>query len=953
MKAPEIPDNETERQQALDNTGLLAGGPEERFDRITRLACHTFSVPIALVSLIDRDRQWFKSRQGLDATETPRDISFCGHTIHQSEPMIIEDALEDERFSDNPLVTSAPDIRFYAGAPLHTDTGHRLGTLCLIDRQPRSFDDTQIALLRELAGMVEDLIRADAHQRRRTTEMENQLRASHDEMASLLNNMPGVTFRCLPDEHWTMLYMSRQVEAVSGYTTDDLIGNKHISYAELIHSDDAPKIDEAVTKAMTENTQWHIEYRIRHRTSGWRWVEERGRCIRDDPQYPVVLEGFIVDITREHDALQQLEYNHTALMLLNDIAFSTHRSLDDKIDHALQEARHYLGSDLAILSQIEGDTYTLAWVDASDGIPVAAGQQFALGDTWCSLLMSSANDGPTREYFIPDTDRPEYRAHPCYEANPLGSYAGMVVEVDGHPWGTLNLSTVRARQEDYEESEKLFLRLLANWVSEVLTNSLGHDRLTKLMAQLPGSVYQFRRFPDGTMVFPFSSPQVEDLYGITPEQAAEDATPAFERIHPDDLAAVSASIEDSARTLENWAINYRVAHPRHGYRWVSGHAKPERLLDGSIQWYGYIQDIHEQQQARLALEQSEARLRGLFEFSPIGIALNDFETGRFIDLNHALVVPTGYTAEEFVELSYWDVTPKEYLPEEEKALADLRKTGRYGPFEKEYMRKDGSRYPVRLQGMISEEIDGRNVIWSLVEDISERKKLDRMKDQFISTVSHELRTPLTSIKGSLGLLAGGAAGELPDKAQKLLETAGRNTSRLMLLINDLLDMEKLVAGKMSMVPQKQALAPILDEAIESVREYRNSHSVRIAPPQAWPAIMVNVDSQRLVQALTNLLSNAIKFSPENSPVEVSVIEQDETAEIRIRDHGPGVSPEFQERLFQRFSQADATDSRKLPGTGLGLAITREICQQLGGEVGYRDAKGGGAEFYIQLPVIES
>ncbi|TNE94757.1 MAG: PAS domain-containing sensor histidine kinase, partial [Gammaproteobacteria bacterium] len=321
---------------------------------------------------------------------------------------------------------------------------------------------------------------------------------------------------------------------------------------------------------------------------------------------------------------------------------------------------------------------------------------------------------------------------------------------------------------------------------------------------------------------------------------------------------------------------------------------------------------------------------------------------------HALVAPSGYTAEEFVELSYWDVTPKEYLPEEEKALADLSKTGRYGPFEKEYIRKDGSRYPVRLQGMLSEEMDGRKVIWSLVEDISERKKLERMKDQLISIVSHELRTPLTSIKGSLGLLAGGAAGELPDKAQKLLKTAERNTSRLMLLINDLLDMEKLVAGKMHMEPQQQALAPILDEAIESVREYRGgAHSVSIDTPQAWPAITVNVDSPRLVQALTNLLSNAIKFSPENHPVEVSVIEHDETTEIRIRDHGPGVSPEFQERLFQRFSQADATDSRKLPGTGLGLAITRKLCQQLGGQVGYRDADGGGAEFYIQLPVIES
>lgn len=952
MKVPPTPDNEAERQQALDDTGLLDVGYEDRFDRITRFACHTFSVPIALVTFVDRDRQWFKSRQGISTTETPRDISLCGHAIYQSKPLVIEDTLEDERFYDNPLVISAPHIRFYAGSPLHTESGLRLGTLCLIDRKPRPFDDTQVTLLQELAGMVEDLIQADARQRKQTTEMEKKLQASHDDMASLLNNMPCVSFRCLPDDKRTMLYMSRQMDDVSGYTSGDLTRNNHISYAELIHHDDAPKVNETVAEALIKNTEWHIEYRIRHRSQGWRWVEERGRCIWDDPEYPTVLEGFLVDITRERDALQQLNHNHTALMLLNDIAFSTHHSLDDKIDHALKEARNYLGSELAILSQIERDTYSVAWMDARDDIPVAAGQQLALGDTWCDLLMSDADEWHARERFIPDTDQPEYHSHPFFEANPLGSYAGIVVEVDGHPWGTLNFSSSRARQEDYDDSEKLFLRLLANWLSEVLTNSLSQDRLTKLMAQLPGAVYQFRRFPDGTMVFPFSSPQIESLYGLTPKQAAEDAKPAFQYIHSDDLIAVTESIEYSAQTLEIWEMTYRVECPQKGYRWISGHAKPERLLDGSIQWHGYLQDIHEQQQARIGLERSEMRLRVLFEFSPIGIALNDFETGAFLDLNHSLVAPTGYTPEEFMKLSYWDVTPEEYLPEEERALANLKETGRYGPFEKEYIRKDGSRYPVSLQGMLSEERDGRKVIWSLIEDISERKKLDRMKDQFIAIVSHELRTPLTSIKGSLGLLTGGAGGEMPEKAQKLLATAERNTSRLMSLINDLLDMEKLVEGNMGMQPQQQELAPILNEAIEAVREYRDSNSIRIDIPETWPATRVNVDSQRLIQALTNLLSNAMKFSPEDQPVEVSVIEQDDITEIRIRDHGPGVSPEFQNELFKRFSQADAADSRKLPGTGLGLAITREICHQLGGQVGYRDAKGGGAEFYIQLQVAQ-
>ncbi|WP_217529170.1 ATP-binding protein [Vibrio metschnikovii] len=641
MQIPPLPEEESERQKTLDKTGLLNSGSEARFDRITRLAQQIFSVPIALISLVDRDRQWFKSRQGLDAQQTPREISFCGHAILNSEIFVIENALVDQRFCDNPLVMGAPDIRFYAGAPLHSTKGYRIGTLCLIDSQPRSFSSKQRSMLKDLAATVEALIQAE---------------------------------------------------------------------------------------------------------------------------------------------------------------------------------------------------------------------------------------------------------------------------------------------------------------------ELSNERLGKLTAQLPGVVYQFQRFASGKITFPFSSPQILDLYGITPEQAAQDASPAFERIHPDDLQAISDSIEHSANTLEYWQATYRVRYQGQDYRWFAGQAKPERLSDGSVLWHGYLHDIHEQEQARQTTERNEARLRSLFDFSPIGIALNDFETGQFLDLNNALIAPTDYTREEFIALSYWDITPQEYQSLEEQALANLNTTGRYGPFEKEYIRKDGSRYPVRLQGMLSKEQDGRTVIWSLIEDITERRKLDKMKDQFISTVSHELRTPLTSIKGSLNLLAGGAVGSISDKAQALLVTAERNAQRLTTLINDLLDMEKLVAGKMPMTFLKQPLGPLLDETIDSLSSYAQQHNVVLQCSGSWPAVQVNVDGQRLIQALSNLLSNAIKFSPQGEAITIKVQQQNTNIHILVRDRGQGVAPEFEDRLFQRFSQADSSDTRKLPGTGLGLAITQEICQQLGGSVMYRQPNGRGAEFIIQLPI---
>lgn len=160
MKPPDKPGNEKQRLATLRSIAILDTAPEERFDRLTRLAKRVFDVPIALVSLVDENRQWFKSRVGLDACETRRDISFCGHAILGDGPFIIDDALQDERFADNPLVTGEPGIRFYAGMPLRYLNGAKLGTLCIIDREPRSLDDEDLGMFRDLADIAESEISA-------------------------------------------------------------------------------------------------------------------------------------------------------------------------------------------------------------------------------------------------------------------------------------------------------------------------------------------------------------------------------------------------------------------------------------------------------------------------------------------------------------------------------------------------------------------------------------------------------------------------------------------------------------------------------------------------------------------------------------------------------------------------------------------------------------------------
>ncbi len=156
MIKPAIPSDESRRLQTLRDLRLLDTPPEERFDRVTRLAKQLFSTSIALVSLVDADRQWFKSRQGLDAQETPRDISFCGHAILDDKIMVVNDAETDQRFCDNPLVCGDPNIRFYAGYPLAAPDGSRVGTLCVIDDKPKEISKEQLQLLRELGRMVEE-----------------------------------------------------------------------------------------------------------------------------------------------------------------------------------------------------------------------------------------------------------------------------------------------------------------------------------------------------------------------------------------------------------------------------------------------------------------------------------------------------------------------------------------------------------------------------------------------------------------------------------------------------------------------------------------------------------------------------------------------------------------------------------------------------------------------------
>ncbi|SFL99789.1 ATP-binding protein [Marinobacter zhejiangensis] len=268
-----------------------------------------------------------------------------------------------------------------------------------------------------------------------------------------------------------------------------------------------------------------------------------------------------------------------------------------------------------------------------------------------------------------------------------------------------------------------------------------------------------------------------------------------------------------------------------------------------------------------------------------------------------------------------------------------------------YIHKNGQRIPVSL--MVTAIRDGNNELTGylgIALDISERQRMDTLKDEFISTVSHELRTPLTSISGALALVRNGTLGHVPDSMRQMLNIAENNAKRLILLVNDLLDIQKIASGHLHFHVETCALPPLLDEAIEQNQPYGRKRGVTVELMGPIPDIDVSVDRVRLIQALSNLLSNAIKFSPDDCPVEVRAEQDGDELTIAVIDQGAGIPDHFHHRIFQKFAQADSSDARQKGGTGLGLAITRELIEQMGGWVTFETSPTAGTRFYIRLPL---
>lgn len=265
--------------------------------------------------------------------------------------------------------------------------------------------------------------------------------------------------------------------------------------------------------------------------------------------------------------------------------------------------------------------------------------------------------------------------------------------------------------------------------------------------------------------------------------------------------------------------------------------------------------------------------------------------------------------------------------------------------------------PLALEMMLSRmEVNGRNLFTVMLHDISARKRAERLKNEFISTVSHELRTPLTSISGSLGLIAGGVVGDISDEVRELIDIAKINAEQLKLLVDDILDIDKLAAGKLDVIAERTDLCVIVRQSLVQNRGYAERHGVSLVADDtrfSKTPVIVEVDPARILQVMANLISNAIKFSPPGAVVDVSLEVGDDDVKVSVRDQGSGVPDDFRERIFEKFAQADGGDNRARGGTGLGLSIAKALVERFGGAIDYVSSPGRGSTFFFQLPLAKS
>ncbi|MCP1198570.1 PAS domain S-box protein [Notoacmeibacter sp. MSK16QG-6] len=444
------------------------------------------------------------------------------------------------------------------------------------------------------------------------------------------------------------------------------------------------------------------------------------------------------------------------------------------------------------------------------------------------------------------------------------------------------------------------------------------------------------------------------MLGFAPDAAIDSQKEWIERIHPDDLPAVleadrACILGKTPRSI----AEYRIRCVDGSWIWMRSDAViAARNANGSaIRMVGTQTNITELKDATAALLASEKKFRNAIEDAPVGMALMT-PRRQWIKVNAALCNLLGYSETELMAIDISELFHMDDLEVSKDGKLEQVLRGELKSYQREMrvLHKDGRALWMLISVSLGHDHDGSDHLITIYQDISEQKETERMKSEFVASVSHELRTPLTSIRGSLGLIIGTMSDDLSEGLQRLLTIAHANSERLVLLVNDILDLEKMSTGNMSFDIQPENLRRLIVDAIDANQGYADQAGVDQKLDDDLPEVEIAVDRHRFHQILANLLSNAAKFSPEGGTVQVAGKRHGDKIRVCVTDNGPGIQHQFRPRIFSRFAQADSSATRKTSGTGLGLHLAKMMVEEMGGSIGFESEVGCGSTFWVDLPI---
>lgn len=736
---------------------------------------------------------------------------------------------------------------------------------------------------------------------------------------------PVVVFKWKATDGWPVEYVSPNVEEVFGYRPDQFLSGE-LFYNDIIHPDDRERVAlEAEDHLQSgEVHSAHSTYRIVRADGRVIYVDEANRVVRDDDGEPTRYVGHVVDVTERHEAEDELRQRKATLAEALEIAQLGYWAWDLVTGHVEWSA----------------EMYSMLGVEPGAIEPsLDAFREFIHPDDVDFVYEVSRS--------VVHAQTPYNAVHRIYRADTgelrylRGRGRVTARGADGEPQrivGTIQDITETVRAEEVLRHERSWLQSLIEAMPNGICFLDGDGRW--LLANDP--------------ILDFLGFKGLDYQGKTGEELTELS---------DNYRAVHAECERTDREAwkrgEPYSFEQKVPGRDGELHTLDVIKVPVYEEDASRKGLLVVtRDITERKRTEEALKESKERLAEAQRIAHLGswhldlasqqVTWSD-EVYRIFDIDG-----------EAFDAALTKEVVDQHLPEKDRdrlVKIGKRAVESHEPFqfEHEIVRNDGKRRIVHSEGRVQLDEHGEpEALVGIIQDITERKRVEQLKEEFVSIVSHELRTPLTPITGVLALLAGGGGGELSERAQKMVDLALRNSHRLLYLIDDLLDIQKMSSGQMDFHMRELKLGEVVRESLRINVSLEHQNDVKFTFDNHAPEAKVRADKGRLIQVMTNLLSNAAKFSPPNSTVDILLeCPSEEVVRVSVSDDGPGIPEEFRHRVFEKFAQADSSSTRKHGGTGLGLTIAKSIVERMDGSIGFHTETGDGTTFYFELPLVGS